>query len=207
MRLIPKEVQFADQFRNLTEKIQEGAKLLSEIWDDFPHFDAKATRLKEIEHEADAMANGIYKDLHATFITPIDREDIFALVTNLDNIMDMIESTATKLTLYKLKEPLPEMEELSLLLHRMTVMINHTVHRMKNRGENVQQILMACIEINSLENEADQVMRLAVSRLFDERKDVVELIKCKEILENIENTTDICEDVSNIIEGIMLKYG
>lgn len=207
MRFIPKEAQFADQFAKLTDKIQEGGKMLADLWDIYPDVDRMAARLKEIEHEADDLANNIYKDLHATFITPLDREDIFAMVTNLDNIMDMIESTATKLTLYKLKSPVPEMQELSLLLYRMIVMINHTIHRMKNRGENVQQILMACIEINSLENEADQVMRQALSRLFDEKKDVVELIKCKDILENIENTTDICEDVSNIIEGIILKYG
>ena len=207
MSLIPKEAKFADHFEKLADKIQEGGKLLADIWDDYPLIEEKAAKLKEIEHEADALANTIYRDLHATFITPLDREDIYALVTNLDDIMDKIESTATKMLLYRIKSPVPEMQELSLLLHRMIVIINHVMHRMKNRGDNVQQILMACIEINSLENEADQVMRQAVSRLFDEEKNIFELIKCKEILEDIENTTDICEDVSNIIEGIILKYG
>lgn len=207
MRFIPKEVKFSDHFEKLVDKIQEGGNLLVEIWGDYPHIEAKAQKLKEIEHEADTLANTIYRDLHATFITPLDREDIFALVTNLDNIMDMIESTATKMQLYKIKSPVPELRELSVLLHRSIIIISQAIHRMKNRGDNVQQILTACIEINSLENEADQVMRQAMTHLFDREKDIFELIKTKEILEDIENTTDICEDVSNIIEGIILKYG
>lgn len=207
MRFIPKEVKFSDHFEKLGNKIQEGGKLLADIWDDYPNIEAKALRLKEIEHEADMLANAIYRDLHATFITPLDREDIFALVTNLDNIMDMIESTATKMQLYKIKTPVPEHRELAVLLHQSIVLVNRAIHKMKNRGDNVQQILATCIEINSLENEADQVLRSAMTHLFEREKNVIELIKCKEILENIEDTTDICEDVSNIIEGIILKYG
>jgi len=204
---LPKEVKFSDHFETLADKIQAGGILLRQILEDYDQLDVRASKLKDIEHEADAVANTIYRELHATFITPLDREDIFSLVTALDNILDMMESTATKMQLYRIKSPPSECLELASLLHRSIVLVNRAIHSMRHRGENVPAILSTCVEINSLENEADQVMRLALTRLFEEEKDVFELIKSKEILENIESATDICEDVSNIIEGIILKYG
>ena len=207
MKLIPKEVKFSEHFEKLADKIQEGGMLLTGIMENPLSLDQTAGKLKEIEHEADVLANAIYRDLHATFITPLDREDIFALAKGMDNIIDMIESTATKMHLYKLTRFAPEMKTLAALLYQSIVLVNEAIHDMRHRGDNVQRILAICIEINSLENEADQVLRAALSRLFEREKNVIELIKYKEILENIEDTTDYCEDVSNIIEGIILKYG
>jgi len=207
MNIIPAEVKFFDHFEKLADKIQEGGLLLTTILDDFPSLEKKALRLKEIEHEADILANMIYRDLHATFITPFDREDIFALATGMDNIMDMIESTATKMHLYKIKGLTPESKTLAALLYQSIVLVNNAIHAMRYRGDNIQDILATCIEINSLENEADQVLRAALARLFEREKNVIELIKCKEIMEHIEDTTDLCEDVSDVIEGIILKYG
>jgi len=159
-----------------------------------------------VEHEADEIANTIYLDLHATFITPLDREDIFALVTNMDDIMDMIESAATNMALYRPKRPSPEFVTLTDILCRSIDLITHAVRWMSHPGDNATAILSTCIDINSLENEADQVLHRGLRILFEEERDVVELIKVKEILENIEEATDICEDVSNVIEGIILKY-
>ncbi|MDQ5984873.1 MAG: hypothetical protein CSYNP_00571 [Syntrophus sp. SKADARSKE-3] len=207
MRLIPKEIHFSDNFEKLADKIEAGGKLLVEILDDFSDLDAKSFRMKEIEHEADDIANIIYKDLHATFITPLDREDIFALANTMDNIMDMIESAVTKMQMYRIKKPVPEQINLAILLHRSIVLVSRAIHGMRHRGDNAHHILALCIEINSLENEADTTLRQALLRLFETEKNVMELIKSKEILEDIENATDICEDVSNIIEGIILKYG
>ena len=207
MGLIPKEVQFSDRFEELAEKIQEGGKLFTDILNAPDILEVKVTRLKEIEHEADNITHGIYQDLHKTFITPIDREDIFNLANKMDSILDMIESAATKLLLYKIKEPLPQIRELALILNRAVVLVNKGVHAMRRRTKNVKLVLDTCIEINSLENEADSILRQSMAYLFDHEKDVIELIKCKEILERIEEATDICEDVSNILEGIILKYG
>ena len=207
MGLIPKEVQFSDRFEELAEKIQEGGKLFADILNAPDILEVKVTRLKEIEHEADNITHGIYQDLHKTFITPIDREDIFNLANKMDSILDMIESAATKLLLYKIKEPLPQIRELALILNRAVVLVNKGVHAMRRRTKNVKLVLDTCIEINSLENEADSILRQSMAYLFDHEKDVIELIKCKEILERIEEATDICEDVSNILEGIILKYG
>jgi uncharacterized protein len=207
MKIIPAEITFSDHFEKLADKIQEGGMLLTKILDDFSTLEEKALRLKEIEHEADILTNIIYRDLHATFITPFDREDIFALATAMDNIMDMIESTATKMQAYKIKGLTPESKTLAALLYQSIVLVNKAIHAMRHRGDNVRDILATCIELNSLENEADQVLRAALARLFERETNVVELIKCKEIMENIEDTTDLCEDVSDIIEGIILKYG
>lgn len=206
MKIFPKEAKFFDNFERLALKIAEGGTLLYEIVTHDGDVDAKSARLKIVEHEADEIANTIYLDLHATFITPLDREDIFNLVTTMDDIMDMIESAATNFSLYRPKRPSPEFVPLTTILRRSIELISNAVTWMSHAGENASAILATCIDINSLENEADQILHRGLRKLFDEEHDVVELIKVKEILENIEEATDICEDVSNIIEGIILKY-
>jgi predicted phosphate transport protein (TIGR00153 family) len=207
MKFVPKEVQFSDNFEKLADKIQEGGTLFMELLDNYDHLDEKALKLKEIEHEADAITHAIYKDLHTTFITPLDREDIFALANSMDNVMDMIEESATKMQLYKIKKPVPHLRELTNILQKSIVHMKKAIYTMRHRGENVDLILSTCAAINLLENEADQMLRMAMTHLFEQEKNVIELIKCKEILEHIEEATDNCEDVSNIVEGIILKYG
>lgn len=207
MKFVPKEVQFSDNFERLADKIQEGGQLLLNILDDYNNLDEKSLKLKEIEHQADAITHAIYQDLHTTFITPLDREDIFALANSMDNIIDMVEESATKMQLYKLKAPAPELRGLAAVLQKAIMLVNKAVHIMRHRGENIERILATCVEINSLENEADYLLRTAMTALFEREKNVIELIKCKEIMEHIEEATDNCEDVSNIIEGIILKYG
>ena len=207
MKLIPKEVQFSDHFEALAEKIQEGSVLFVDILNDRRPSEAKVVRLKEVEHEADTITHGIYQNLHKIFITPLDREDIYDLANKMDNILDMLESTATKIYLYRIREPVPQIRELALILNKAIVLVNRAVHAMRRRTKNARIVLDACIEINSLENEADVVLRQSMASLFEHETDVIELIKCKEILERIEEATDFCEDVSDILEGIILKYG
>jgi predicted phosphate transport protein (TIGR00153 family) len=207
MKMFPKEVHFSDNFEELADKIQEGAMLFVEIVNDFKGSKDRISTLKEIEHEADTITHRIYQDLHKTFITPLDREDIYSLANKMDSIVDMIDEVASKMQLYRLKEPLPDHKMLAAILNKSTVLVNKSIHAMRNRRANINMILEYCIEINSLENEADNILRNSMAQLFEREKDAIELIKCKEILERIEETTDICEDVSNIIEGIILKYG
>jgi len=207
MKFLPKEVHFSDNFEELADKIQEGGILFVEILNDYKNSKDKISKLKEIEYEADAITHRIYKDLHKTFITPLDREDIYSLANKMDSIMDMIDESASKMQLYRLKEPLAAHKVLALILDKSITLVNKSIYAMRNRRTNINMILEMCIEINSLENEADNVLRQSMAQLFAHEKDAIELIRCKEILERIEEATDICEDVSNIIEGIILKYG
>jgi uncharacterized protein len=207
MKLFPKEVHFSDSFEELADKIQEGGMVFVEILNDFGNSKDKIPRLKEIEHEADTITHRIYQDLHKTFITPLDREDIYSLANKMDSIVDMIDESASKMQLYRIKEPLPDHKLLATILNKSIVLVNKSIYAMRNRRANINMILEHCIEINSLENEADYILRHSMAQLFEREKDAIELIKCKEILERIEETTDMCEDVSNIIEGIILKYG
>ncbi len=207
MSFLPKEVHFSDNFEELADKIQEGGMLFVEILNDYKNSKDKLSKFKVIEHEADMITHRIYQDLHKTFITPLDREDIYSLANKMDSIVDMIDESASKMQLYRLKEPLSDHKKLALILNKSITLVNKSIYAMRNRRKNVNMILEMCIEINSLENEADNVLRQSMAQLFEQEKDAIELIKCKEILERIEETTDICEDVSNIIEGIILKYG
>ena len=207
MQIFQKKISFFDRFELLAEKIQEGGALFGELLDDADLSVAKVSRLKEIEHEADFIAHGIYQDLHKTFMTPLDREDIHKLADKMDSILDMIESSAVKMQLYKIKAPVTPIMELAVILNKSLAVLGRAIHAMRERKKNVQVVLGLCVEINSLENQADHVLQQAMAQLFEREEDVIELIKCKEILERIEEATDICEDVSNILEGIILKYG
>jgi uncharacterized protein len=207
MKFLPKEVHFSDKFEELADKIQEGGMLFVEILSDYKNSKDKMSKFKEIEHEADTITHGIYQDLHKTFITPLDREDIYSLANKMDSIVDMIDESASKMQLYRIKEPLSAHKMLAIILNKSIILVNKSIYAMRNRRANISMIFEMCIEINSLENEADNILRQSMAQLFEQEKDAIELIKCKEILEHIEKATDICEDVSNIIEGIILKYG
>jgi len=192
MKFLPKEVHFSDNFEELADKIQEGGMLFVEILNDYKNSKDKASKFKVIEHEADTITHRIYQDLHKTFITPLDREDIYSLANKMDSIVDMIDESASKMQLYRLKEPLPAHKVLALILDKSITLVNKSIYAMRNRRKNVNMILETCIEINSLENEADNVLRESMAQLFEYEKDAIELIKCKEILERIEEATDIC---------------
>jgi len=200
MKFIPKEVTFSDHFEELAGKIKAGGILFSEILDDYKHSEAKTAQLKEIEREADTIAYGIYQKLHATFLTPLDREDIYALANKMDTILDMIESAATKIQLYNIKE-------LALILNKAIDLMEKVIHAMRKRRKNLDMIREICIEINTLENEGDHVLRKSMVHLFESDIEATELIKWKDIIERVEEAIDVCEDVSNIFEGIILKNG
>jgi len=207
VRLIPKEVKFSDHFEALADKIDEGAALFLKLAEGGFRSPEVVARMKEIEHEADNITHLIYRDLHTTFITPLDREDMYALANEMDNIADIIESTAVKMEVYKIEETMGALVHLASLLKRSTALMREAIYALRRRKSEGESILKMCVEINSIENEGDQVLRQAIAHLFEEKGDPVRLIKWKEILEDTEEATDICEDVSNIIEGIILKYG
>jgi len=206
MRLIPREEKFFDLFEELAAKIEEGVKFFLAMVQKYEYSDENIARLKQIEHEADIITHTTYEKMHKTFLTPLDREDIYALVNKMDSVIDMIEAAAMRLNLYKVKETSEAIIELAKILDKSVNKIKIIVHGMRDM-KNARQILDACVEINTLENDGDVVLRMTIARLFDEEKDVFELIKWKEIYERLEEAIDVCEDVSNIAEGIVLKHG
>ncbi len=206
MGLIPKDEKFYDMFEELASKIEEGANLFLEILGKFESSEPKVSKLKEIEHEADIITHRTYEKMHKTFLTPLDREDIYALVNKMDSVLDMIEASAVRMYLYKVKRPAEEILELTKILMNAIGAIKKIVYSLRDR-KNYKMILDICVEVNTLENEGDYVLRTAMARLFEQEKDAIELIKWKEIFERIEEAIDVCEDVSNIVEGIVLKHG
>ena len=206
MRLIPREEKFFDLFEELAAKIEDGVTFFLAMVKTYEYSDESIARLKQIEHEADIITHTTYEKMHKTFLTPLDREDIYALVNKMDSIIDMIEAAAMRLNLYKVKEPSEAIIELAKILDKSIKKIKIIVHGMRDM-KNARRILDACVEINTLENDGDVVLRMTIAQLFEKEKDVFELIKWKEIYERLEEAIDVCEDVSNIAEGIVLKHG
>jgi hypothetical protein len=205
MRMIPKEEKFFDLFDELANKIEEGGELFLDMVEHYEYSEPKIVKLKELENEADVITHKTYEKMHKTFLTPLDREDIYALVNKMDSILDMIEASAARMSLYKVKVPAKEIIDQAKILNKAIKKVKYIVHAMKNM-KNAKMIIDACVEINTLENEGDIVMRMTMTRLFEQEKDPIELIKWKEIFERIEEAIDVCEDVANVVEGIVLKY-
>lgn len=204
MRLFPKEENFFKYLEDLANKVEEGGRFLLEMTKNLDYSEAKAARLKELEHEADVITHTTYEKLHKTFLTPIDREDLYALLNKMDSIMDDIESTGLCICMYKVTkynaEIIKQVEILFQTIQKGKEII-FNLHDMKN----AQVILDGCVEIHALENAGDTVMRNTIKNLFIQEKDAIELLKWKEIFERIEEAIDTCDTVSNIIEGIVLK--
>ena len=205
MRFIPKEEKFYDLFEELINKIEEGGKVFLCMVETYEYPLPKITKLKELEHEADVITHRTYEKMHKSFLTPLDREDIYALVNKMDSILDMIEASAARMSLYKVKKPTKVIIDQARILNEAISKVKLIVYAMRDM-KNSKMIIDACVAINTLENEGDIVLRTAMVDLFENEKDAIELIKWKEIFERIEEALDVCEDVSNIIEGIVLKH-
>ena len=201
---IPKEEKFFRLFKDMTENIIVGAKMLKEMLDNFENPAESQRRIKDIEHKGDSLTHEIIQTLNKTFITPLDREDIYALASKLDDILDLIDASAQRIIMYNVEAIPSEAKSLGFIILQSCHAVDKAVAML---GKKSELIFEACVEINSLENEADRVSREAISRLFDEEKDPIQLIKWKEIFETLEKATDRCEDVSNILESVVVKNG
>ena len=206
MIFIPKEQKFFDHFEELADTIERGGQLFLDILNNFEHSEAKLATLKQIEHQADQITHIIYAKLHKTYITPIDREDIHALANKMDSILDIVEGAAVRLYLYGMKKPGQEVIELAMILNNAIGVVNKVIHGLRHR-KNSAMIIEACVQIHTIENEGDYLLHQCIARLFQNEKDPFELIKTKELYEMVEDAIDTCEDVTNIVEGIVLKNG
>lgn len=201
---IPREEKFFDLFEESARNLVRAAQLLAQLFENWEDVEERARQITELEHHGDNITHRIIAQLHATFVTPIDREDIAQLAHRMDDVMDFMEGTAVALVLYKVSQPTERAKELADILVRVTSEVGKAIPRLRRRSQ-LNQIPEHCIEINRLENEADAVLRSALGELFDHQVDIAEVIKWREIYEHMENATDRCEDIANVLEGVMIK--
>ena len=201
-RLIPREERFYDDFVALGEEIRRGAALLEEmlaperpIWD-------KADEIKEVEHKCDFLTHEIIQRLHRTFVTPLDREDIHTLARSLDDVMDAVDASATIVRLYQIDRVRQDARDLGKIIMASADQVVDALKALERRGG----VAECAVEINRLENEADRAHQAALRRLFEEERDPISIIKWKEVLDFLEAATDRCEDVANVLEGVVVKH-
>lgn len=202
IRLLPREEKYFSLFNKLASHLTESAKLLQNLFSDFDNRASYADQIKVVEHKCDEITHEIIKKLNQTFITPIDREDIHALATGLDDIVDAIEYTAKRIILYHVAQSTEHARKMSDVMVRLTAHLESAVGALGNKGE---QVLADCVAIHTLENEGDVYHHQAVEKLFAEEKDPITIIKMKEIYEKMERMIDKAEDVANVLEAIVLK--
>jgi len=203
--MIPRETKFYDLFEKSAGNLVVAAGKLVDLFDDYRDIEAKVELIKDLEHEGDTITHEIMQSLHRTFVTPIDREDIAFLANSLDDVMDFIEDAARSAFLYRVTQPTDRVRELALIILKVTYKLNEVMPLLRRRDQ-FKQILKECVEINRLENEADDVHHAALAELFDNTRDVRDIIKWREIYEYMESAADRGEDVANVLEAVVLKH-
>lgn len=201
--LVPQEKQFFDLLEKEAKTVLKGAEALNELFDNYGELAQRQPEIKEIEHNGDRTVHEIYEALNRTFITPIDREDISAIASRLDDVLDFIDATTIRLQIYKIPEPTVYMKDLAAVILKSCRELNRAMAGIRNLKD-PKKVEEACIEINRLENRADTILRDALVNLF-EGKDVILILKTKEIYEFLETATDRCEDVANIVSDVIMK--
>lgn len=205
--LLPKDKKFFPLFGQGTENLVRGSKVLVELVNTTSPDKRKelVKEIEHIEHTGDNITHMIFNELSRNFITPFDREDMHALASDIDDILDFIHGSAKRMDLYKITEASDSMSMLADCVLKGAIELNVAVKNLENM-KNSNIIKEACVKINSLENHADDVFNMAIARLFEEEKDPINIIKIKEILSALETATDKCEDAANTIQTILVKY-
>jgi hypothetical protein len=202
-RLIPREEKFYEDFKAMADELRRGARLLEAMFAVDPPLADKAHEIKEVEHKCDFLTHEIIQRLNKTFVTPIDREDIHELAKTLDDVMDAIDNAASLIPLYKIDKVRPGARELTRIIIQQCDEIRVAVEALEQR----KGVLERAIEINRLENEADRIHKNAISQLFDEETNPIVVLKWKELYDLLEEATDACEDVANLLENVVVKHG
>ncbi len=200
--LLPREETFYADFIAMADQLKVGALLLEQMFATDPPIADKAHEIKEVEHKCDFLTHAIIQRLNKTFVTPMDREDIHSLARTLDDVMDAIDNAASLVPLYKIDRVRPGARELAKVISSSADEVRRAVIALERRDG-----VMACaVEINRLENEDDRIHQKAVGQLFDEERDPIVVMKWKEIFELLEEATDRCEDVANLLENVVVKH-
>jgi predicted phosphate transport protein (TIGR00153 family) len=206
MRLLPREGRFFDYFNEHAGHAVLAAAELKALLADLSDLEARRRNIERHEKQADQITHQTMQLLHQTFITPLDRDEIHQLITTMDDVLDLMEDIAQCLFLYDVRAVTPEAQRLAEICVACTEKVRDAVARLESM-DNTDAILKLCAEIDRLEADADYVMRSAMAKLFREEPDAKEIIKQKEIYQLLESVTDKCEDVANLIEGIVLENG
>jgi predicted phosphate transport protein (TIGR00153 family) len=202
-RFFPKDEQFFDLFGQMADEIRQGAVLLEQLLASEPPDLTAVDKIKDIEHRCDALTHDTIQRLHRTFVTPFDREDLYALSTSLDDIMDAIDHAATLVRLYRIQQIRRGAREMAHMVTAAAGRLHAAIEALAAKTP----VHPHAIEINRIENEADREYQEAVRHLFDVETDPVMIIKWKEVYDVLEVITDKCEDVANVIEGVVVKHG
>ncbi len=201
--LIPQDKRFFDLLEEESNNVVDGARKLSEMIEKFDRLEERRVELMSVEHNGDQIVHTIYEKVNSTFVTPIDQDDITKLASLYDDVLDIMEAVANKIVLYEVGESTPPMRQLADLVRRSVDEIHAAFTSM--RREDRKEIDRRCIEVDTLENEADVVLNDSVAALF-KSADVIRIMKLKEIYEQLEETTDKCEDVSQELRDIVRRY-
>lgn len=203
--IIGKDKAFYELFEKAASNAADTANVLHDYLCRFPvSIQEDVKKIKDLEHKGDLITHETIEMLNKTFVTPIDREDIYHLITKMDDIVDLMDGAASRLALYKIDTITPEAIAFAEVLKKATEILQHSIHDLRNL-KNHRELITHCVQIHTYENEGDQLMHKAMANLF-ETNDAIKVIKWKEIYQDLETATDRCEDVANIIEGIALKY-
>jgi predicted phosphate transport protein (TIGR00153 family) len=202
---IPKEEKFFRLFEDGARNMVKTAEELKSLIDTWENVEKRVDAITELEHQGDSVTHHIMAQLHRTFVTPFDREDIALLANSLDDIVDFIHSAADAMFLYKIEQPSQRAKELAAIIVQAAAEVERALLLLEHHAQ-LKQILERCVEINRLENMADRVFRSAMAELFDDSADIAYIIKWREIYEHMESATDRCEDVADVLEGIALKH-
>jgi uncharacterized protein Yka (UPF0111/DUF47 family) len=202
--LIPQDKIFFEMFERQAAITREAAYQLVTLSEDFTNVKEKRHAIELLEHQGDQITHGIYEQLNRTFITPLDPEEISRLASALDDVMDNIDSSAEKMFYYGIDDTDIHMAELAKLIHLSVVEIEGAVKGIRSIKD-PRYIEERCIEVNRLENLADDVLAQAVTDLF-KTNDAIAIIKLKDIYENLETATDYCEDVANVLSDIAIRH-
>ena len=203
-RLMPREGRFFDHFNAHAERIVEGSRELAGMMENFNDLEGYTQRIDTAERAADKITHETIAMLHRTFITPFDREHIHQLITRMDDILDLIQDVAESVNLYDLRRITPEAKQLAGICQMSCERVGSVVKLLTN-VKRTEAIFKLCEEIDRLESDADRVLRSALSKLFREENDLKQVIKMRVIYDLLESITDRCEDVANIVEGIVLE--
>ena len=203
--LIPRNYRFYDLFEKSAHNLVAAGEQLLDLMEHYENVDMKTARLKELERAGDTIIHEIMGQLHKTFVTPLDREDMTALAQHMDDVVDCMEGASTAMRFYGIQHPTAAARGLADLVRLQTVQIERAVSRLRQRSQ-FKVILEQTVEIHRLENAADALFLDAMAELFSDEASAVEIIKWREIYDQLEQATDSAEDVGTVLEGIVLKH-
>jgi predicted phosphate transport protein (TIGR00153 family) len=202
LRLFPKEESFFDLFNQAADNILQGARMLRDLLDDYRDVEPRAVAIKAVEDKGDSITHMIIDRLNRTFVTPLDREDIYDLAKQLDNVLDWIEAAAARMAVYQIPQPTGAAQEMGHIISNLGEALVAAIANLKK----LDRLDGPLQEIHRLENLADTVQRIATAALFVGGQSAIDVIKWKEIYETLEEATDQGEDVANVLEGIRTKH-